>query len=459
MNFLSFLQKQEGTRSGVGCWQDEVYPGLEKKVGESVKIYLCRNIRHLVKKADIWKGIQAGTNALIWKSGRAENDLTISAMFDRAIVHMDLDSFFVSVERLRNTSLEGKPLLIGGMSSRGVVASCSYEARRFGVHSAMPMKTALRLCPQAIVMRGDMDEYSKYSRLITDVIREEAPVFEKSSIDEFYLDISGMDRYFGCFKWTKELRQKIIRESGLPISFGLSVNKLVSKIGAGEVKPNGESQVAKGAEREFIAPLSTRKIPGIGKETYKKLSFMGVRQVRTLREVPVRLLEREFGKHGRQLWSKANAIDPSEVIPYTEQKSISKERTFSDDTLDIQFVRHKIMSMVDDLAFELRQKNQMTGVVTIKIRYADFNTYTRQKKIPYTANNKVLVDHLLELFKKLYQRRQLIRLIGVKFGGLVHGSDQLSLFDDTMRDIQLLEQMDHIRERFGTGAIHRASSL
>lgn len=380
-------------------------------------------------------------------------------MFDRAIVHMDLDSFFVSVERLRDSSLHGKPLLIGGMSSRGVVASCSYEARRFGVHSAMPMKTALRLCPQAIVMRGDMDEYSKYSRLVTDVIRDEAPLFEKSSIDEFYLDISGMDRYFGCFKWTRELRQKIIRESGLPISFGLSVNKLVSKIGTGEVKPNGENRVDRGTEREYIAPLSIRKIPGIGKETYKKLSFMGVRQVRTLREVPMRLLQREFGQHGRELWNKANAIDPSEVVPYTEQKSISKERTFSEDTLDIEYIRHKIMAMVDDLAFELRQKKQLTGQVTIKIRYADFNTYTRQKKIAYTANNRVLVEHLLGLFKKLYQRRQLIRLIGVKFAGLVHGSDQLSLFDDTIRDIQLLEQMDHIRERFGPQAIHRASSL
>lgn len=380
-------------------------------------------------------------------------------MFDRAIVHMDLDSFFVSVERLRDSSLEGKPLLIGGMSSRGVVASCSYEARRFGVHSAMPMKTALRLCPQAIVMRGDMDQYSKYSRLVTEVIREDAPIFEKSSIDEFYLDLSGMDRYFGCFKWTRELRQKVMRESGLPISFGLSVNKLVSKIGTGEVKPNGENRVDRGMEREYIAPLSIRKIPGIGKETYKKLSFMGVRQVCTLRAVPMRLLQREFGQHGSELWNKANAIDPSEVVPYTEQKSISKERTFSEDTLDIEYIRHKIMAMVDDLAFELRQKKQLTGQVTIKIRYADFNTYTRQKKIAYTANNRVLVEHLLGLFKKLYQRRQLIRLIGVKFAGLVHGSDQLSLFDDTIRDIQLLEQMDHIRERFGAGAIHRASSL
>lgn len=372
---------------------------------------------------------------------------------------MDLDSFYVSVERLKNASLKGKPLLIGGNSNRGVVASCSYEARRFGVHSAMPMKTALRLCPQAIVMRGDMEEYSKYSRLITDIIREEAPVFEKTSIDEFYLDVSGMDRFFGCYKWTQELRQKIIRESGLPISFGLSVNKLVSKIGTGEAKPNGEKQILPGEERDFIAPLSVRKIPGIGEKTYQRLSLMGIQKVLTLREFPVMILEREFGKSGRQLWNKANAIDPSEVIPYTEQKSISKEHTFPEDTLDLGMVRHKIIAMIDELAFELRQKKQLTSEVAVKIRYADFNTYTRQKKISYTANNRLLINHITELFEKLYQRRQLIRLIGVRFGKLIHGSDQLSIFDDTIKDIDLLNHLDKIREKWGMDAVHRASSL
>lgn len=380
-------------------------------------------------------------------------------MFDRAIVHMDLDSFYVSVERLKNSSLEGKPLLIGGKSGRGVVASCSYEARRFGVHSAMPMKTALRLCPDAIVMKGDMEEYAKFSQLVTEIIREEAPLFEKTSIDEFYLDVSGMDRFFGCFKWTQELRQKIIRESGLPISFGLSVNKLVSKIGTGEAKPNGEQLVPSGEERDFIAPLSIRKIPGVGQQTYKKLSFMGVRNVKTLRELPVRLLEREFGKPGRQLWNKANAIDPSEVIPYTEQKSISKEHTFSEDTLDLRLIRHQIIGMIDDLAFELRQKKQLTSEVAIKIRYADFNTYTRQKKINYTANNRLLINHATELFDQLYQRRQLIRLIGVRLGKLLHGNDQISLFDDTEKEIELLNHLDKIKKRWGMDAIHRASSL
>lgn len=380
-------------------------------------------------------------------------------MFDRAILHMDLDSFFVSVECLKNSTFKGKPLIIGGKSNRGVVASCSYEARHFGVHSAMPMKMALRLCPQAIVLKGDMDSYSKYSRLVTDVIAEDAPVYEKASIDEFYLDLSGMDRYFGCFKWSLELREQIMKETGLPISFGLSINKLVSKVGTGEAKPNGTKEVQKGEEKAFLFPLSVRKIPGIGKETYKKLSFMGVRKIKTLSEIPPRLLEREFGKHGRSLWEKAHGIDNTPIVPYSEQKSMSKERTFSEDTLNLNFMRNMLLKMVDELSFELRKVEKLCSCVTVKIRYADFNTYTRQKHINYTANENILSQYVCELFDSLYERRQLIRLIGVKYSGLVQGNYQISLFDDTATDISLMQEKDWIRERFGTDKIMRASYL
>ena len=382
-----------------------------------------------------------------------------SKMYDRAILHMDLDSFFVSVECLKNSSFIGKPLLIGGTSNRGVVASCSYEARRFGVHSAMPMKMALRLCPQAIVLRGDMDSYSKYSHEVTQVIADQSPIYEKASIDEFYLDISGMDKYFGCYKWSLELRQRITKETGLPISFGLSVNKLVSKVGTGEAKPNGTRQIDPGVEKEFLAPLAVAKIPGVGKETHKKLSFMGVRDIRTLSFIPPRLLEREFGQHGRSLWEKANAIDRSPVVPYYEQKSMSKERTFTDDTLDLRYMRNLLLDMTDKLAFELRNDKKLTSCITVKIRYADFNTYTKQRQIPYTANDNVLTRHVLDLFDQLFERRQLIRLIGVKFSGLVSGSYQIDLFEDTIEQIELLKQMDHIRKRFGSGAVMRASGL
>lgn len=379
--------------------------------------------------------------------------------FDRAILHLDLDSFFVSVECLKNSQFLNKPLIIGGMGSRGVVASCSYEARRFGVHSAMPVKMALRLCPQAIVLRGDMDSYSQYSKLVTEVISSDAPIFEKASIDEFYLDLSGLDKFFGCYKWSLELRQRVIRETGLPISFGLSVNKLVSKVGTGEGKPNGAKHIPRGTEKDFLSPLSVRKIPGVGKETYKKLSFMGVRQIKTLSEVPSRLLEREFGKTGKLLWQRANAIDKSEVVPYSEQKSMSKERTFTEDTLDMRFIKNLILKMLDQLAFELRSTGKLTSCITLKIRYADFNTYTKQRRISYTANDNNIARTALDLFDTLYDRRQLIRLIGVKFSGLVYGNYQISLFDDTVKTISLLEQKDKIRERFGVDKIMRASYL
>jgi len=380
-------------------------------------------------------------------------------MFERAVLHMDLDSFFASVEVLKNSELKGKPLIIGGTSNRGVVSSCSYEARRFGVHSAMPMKMALQLCPNATVLRGDMDSYSYYSNMVTDVIAEEAPVYEKASVDEFYLDLTGMDRFFGCYKWSGELRQRIIHETGLPISFGLSVNKLISKIGTGEGKPNGTKEIKRGVEKQFIAPLPVKKIPGVGKKTYKKLSFMGVRSIKVLSEIPPRLLEREFGKFGRQLSEKANAIDNSPIVPYSESKSMSKERTFMEDTLDLRMIRNMLIDICDKLSFELRASNRLTSVITVKIRYADFNTFTKQCRVSYTAQDNALGKYALQLFDKVYERRQLIRLIGVKFSGLVHGSYQISLFDDSVERILLLQEMDGIRKRFGSDAIGRASAL
>ncbi len=380
-------------------------------------------------------------------------------MYDRAVLHMDLDSFFASVEILKNSELKGKPLIIGGTSNRGVVSSCSYEARRFGVHSAMPMKMALQLCPNATVLRGDMDSYSYYSNMVTDVIAEEAPVYEKASVDEFYLDLTGMDKFFGCYKWSGELRQRIIRETGLPISFGLSVNKLISKIGTGEGKPNGSKQIKRGVEKQFIAPLPVKKIPGVGQKTYKKLSFMGVRSIKVLSEIPTQLLEREFGKSGRKLSEKANAIDNTPIVPYSESKSISKERTFTEDTLDLRMIRNMLIDMCDKLSFELRASGRLTSVITVKIRYADFNTFTKQCKISYTAQDNALGKYALQLFDKVYERRQLIRLIGVKFSGLVHGSYQISLFDDNLERIRLLQEMDGIRKRFGSDVIGRASAL
>jgi DNA polymerase IV len=380
-------------------------------------------------------------------------------MFQNAVAHLDLDAFFASVEVLKNSALKGKPLIVGGTSDRGVVASCSYEARRFGVRSAMPVKMALRLCPDALVLRGDHDEYSRQSKIITDIIDEEAPMFEKASIDEFYLDLTGMDKYMGCWKWSQELRKKIMRETGLPVSLGLAVNKLVSKVGTGEAKPNGAKLVESGTEKTFLSPLSVRKIPSVGKETFQKLSTMGVRQVGTLAQIPPKLLEREFGKHGIGLWKKANGIDNSPIVPYHDRQSISTERTFQTDTIDVRFLKDQLTDMVSRLAFDLRSQKKLTSCVSVKIRYTDFNTYSQQKSIAFTAHDGPLLAQAKELFDKLYQRRQLVRLIGVKFSGLVHGHSQISLFENTQEQTNLLAQLDCIRRRFGERAIMKATTL
>ncbi|MDF1574434.1 MAG: DNA polymerase IV [Bacteroidales bacterium] len=377
----------------------------------------------------------------------------------RSVVHMDLDTFFVSVERLMNSSLEGKPVIIGGISDRGVVSSCSYEARQFGVHSAMPMKMARSLCNEAIVIRGDMDAYSRHSKIVTEIIAEEAPMYEKASIDEHYLDITGMDRFFGCMQWTHELRQRIIKETGLPISCGLSVNKTVSKIATGEAKPNGEIQVADEHVKSFLFPLSIRKMPMIGNRTFHLLRSMGIATIGTLGQIPMEMMESLLGKNGLVIWKKANGIDPAPVVQYSERKSIGSERTFQQDTMDIAGLGDLLTSMVEKLAFQLRKEEKLTSIVTVKIRYSNFDTHTLQKRISYTSFDHVLMPVARELFDRLYQRRMLIRLVGLRFSGLVRGVQQLNLFEDTSEMVHLYLALDKLRRRYGSDSIRRASGI
>lgn len=377
----------------------------------------------------------------------------------RHIAHLDLDTFFVSVEKLHNPKLEGKPILIGGTSGRGVVAACSYEARRFGIHSAMPMSTALRLCRHATVLRGDYEQYSKYSRHVTDIIAHNVPLYEKASIDEFYIDMTGMDKYFGCLKFTDELKKNIRRESGLPVTFGLASNKLISKVATNEVKPNGRIEIPFGNEKGFLAPLSIMKIPGVGKETGYKLLKMGVETVKVLSEIPVELMQNLLGKSGAELWRRANGIDESPVIPYREQKSISTENTFQQDTINVDFLKAQLTRMTESIAYELRKQNKLTGCITVKIRYTDFQTYTKQKTIPYSNSDEVLLKEAKNLFDQLYERRQLIRLIGIRFTQLIPGCKQIDLFEDTREDIALYQAIDSIKKRFGERFLVRAAGV
>ncbi|MEZ5023063.1 MAG: DNA polymerase IV [Chitinophagales bacterium] len=377
----------------------------------------------------------------------------------KTVVHLDLDTFFVSCERLKNSALEGVPLLIGGKSDRGVVASCSYEARYYGIHSAMPMRMAMELCPHATVIRGDMDLYSYYSKMVTEILQEDAPVLEKSSIDEFYIDITGLDKFFGCYQWTQELIQKVRREAGLPLSFGLSVNKTVSKVATGEGKPQGHRKVDAGTEKLFLAPLDIRKIPMVGPKTGKLLQQMGVRTVKTMQEMPCELMENVLGKSGSVIWHKAQGIDPSPVVPYSERKSISMERTFDKDTIDMEKLRTLLTSFTAQLAFQLRQETKLTACVTAKIRYSNFDTHTLQSRIAYTSADHILIPKVLELFEKLYSRRMLIRLIGIKFSHLVHGNYQIDLFNDTQKMISLHQAMDKVNMKYDDFLIERASGF
>ncbi|MEK0439326.1 MAG: polymerase [Bacteroidota bacterium] len=375
------------------------------------------------------------------------------------ITHMDLDSFFVSVERLKNSALVGKPVIIGGNSDRGVVASCSYEARSFGIHSAMPMKQAKQLCPNAIIIRGDSQLYSDYSKDVTTIIAESVPLYEKSSIDEFYIDLTGMEKFFGTWKLAMELKAKILKETGLPISFGVASNKTVSKVATGTAKPSGQRKVDFGDEIPFLAPLSVRKIPGVGTETYKTLRGLGIQYIKTLQEMPMELLFKTLQKPGIDLWKKAQGIDNRKVEPYQERKSIGTERTFEKDTIDVVKLRNIISAMAENLAYQLRKGDKLCACITVKVRYSDFNTHTLQAKIPYTSADHVLIGKSLELFDKLYNRRLLIRLIGVRLSDLVSGGFQMNLFEDSEEMANLYQAMDRLRNRYGNDAVKRANGL
>jgi DNA polymerase IV len=377
----------------------------------------------------------------------------------RTIAHFDLDSFFVSVERIKNPTLKGKPVIVGGMSERGVVAACSYEARAFGVSSAMPGKMAKRLCPDAIWIRGDFESYVKYSDMVTNLMESNLPLLEKASIDEFYADFTGMDKYFGSYKYATELRQRIEKDTGLTISLGMSSGKTVSKVATNECKPNNQKLIPLGEERSFLSPLAIGKMPMIGKVTGQQLRNMGITSIGMLAEMPKKMVQAVLGQNGVSLWDRANGIDNSPVVPYHDQKSMSKEMTFDKDTTDIGLLRSILVKMTEELCYDLRRKNRCVGQLSVKIRYSNFDTHLRQLSVSYTANDDQLQEKALEIFEKLYDRRLLIRLIGVKFGKLVPGHSQITLFDKSAHMADLYQAMDRIRHKHGIKAVGKVFGM
>lgn len=375
----------------------------------------------------------------------------------RLIAHFDLDSFFVSVEILNNPSLKGKPVIVGGRE-RGVVAACSYEARKFGIHSGMPSKKALQLCPQLIVSNSSRGDYSRYSRWVTQIIASKAPLFEKASVDEFYIDLTGMEKFFNPLQWTIDLRQQIIDETKLPISFGLASNKMIAKIATNEAKPNGFLQIPFGKEKEFLAPLTVNKIPGVGDHTYEILKSMGIKTIRDVSERTPEELEERLGKWGADLWQKSQGIHRSEVSQYHEAKSVSSENTFEENKTDMRFFKSELVRLTEKIAFELRQDEKVAGCVAVKIRYPDFETTSRQTTIPYTSADDEIIPVVKELFDKLYRKGEPVRLLGVRLSELTNDAIQTNLFDDVERKTDLYKAIDNVKNRFGKNFLTRASS-
>lgn len=375
----------------------------------------------------------------------------------RIIAHFDLDSFFVSVEVLNNPLLKGKPVIVGG-SERGVVAACSYEARKFGIHSAMPSAKAKQLCPHAIFIRGNYHDYSKYSRWVTQIIAAKAPLFEKASVDEFYLDLTGMDKFFNPLQWTVDLRKQIIDETKLPISFGLASNKMMAKMATNQAKPNGYLQIPFGKEKEFLAPLPVGDIPGVGEQTNLVLKSMGIEKIQQLYEAGEALLEERLGKWGADLWLKSQGIHHREVSAYHEAKSISSENTFEENKSDLVFLKKELVRLTEKICFELRQDEKVAGCVAVKIRYPDFETTSRQTTIPYTSADDQIIPVVKDLFQKLYKKGMPVRLLGVKLSELTNNALQTNLFDDIERKTDLYKAIDEVKNRFGKSFVKRASS-
>ena len=377
----------------------------------------------------------------------------------RYITHFDLDSFFVSVEALKNPELKGKAVIVGGHNERGVVAACSYEARKFGIHSAMPMKKAMQLCPHAIVLSGSRGDYSKYSRWVTEIIASKAPLFEKASIDEFYLDLTGMDKYFDPYKWSIDLRQHIIDTTQLPISFGLASNKMIAKIATNEAKPNGYLQVMPGHEKEFLSSLKVSKIPGVGQQIQQTLASLGITYIRDIETAGLRLLEQSLGNYGAELWNKSQGLHEGAVVQYHEAKSISTENTFEANTNDTVFLMAELVRMIDKISYELRKEEKLAGCISVKMRYADFTTFSKQTTIDYTLRDDEMIPVAKDLFYKLYDINKPVRLLGVRLSELTNHPVQTSLFDDAQKKSNLYKAIDDVKDKFGKTALKKARTV
>jgi len=367
--------------------------------------------------------------------------------------HLDLDAFFISVERILDPSLNGKPVIVGGdPKGRGVVAACSYEAREYGLHSAMPIRKAYQLCPDGIYIRGHYEEYVRFSRAVRKILEKYFPQIEQASIDEFYLDFTGCERIHGHpYFFASRIQTEIKHELGLPCSIGIASNKFVAKVASDYAKPEGITFVIPGQEAEFLSPLPVEAMPGVGEVMKEELNARGFYTIGQIAQTPKSYFTFVFGKYGEVLHNHACGIGSTVFDIKYEQKSISRETTYHTDTTDIEFIEKTLFELVEDAGNALRSDNYMTGTIGIKLRYSDFVTITRSKTIKEPTNNdKVIYTIAKELFHKAYTRRVSIRLVGIHLSGFVNAVEELSLFPSREeRERRILKTIDKLRLKFG----------
>jgi DNA polymerase-4 len=385
-------------------------------------------------------------------------------MAERTIIHIDLDSFFVSVERVLNPDLNGKPVVVGGSPDRrGVVATASYEARKFGLHSAMPLVTAARLCPHAIFIEGNFARYREFSRKFMAILNDFSPFIEPGGLDEAYLDVTGFESLHGTIhEMANSIKQRIKTELGLPASIGIASCKIVAKVASDYSKPDGLVEVPNGGEREFLAPLAVDKLPGVGKQAVKVLKNLGIHTIGDLSHTPIHTLTECFGIAGEAMKRHANGIDDSQVLPPGEAKSISRETTFGDDTRDRSFLEDILWVQSEKVGADLRKTGKQAKCVALKLRYADFSTITRSYTLQESIDgDRAIFETGVELLDKaLAVERRAVRLIGIGVSHLVEASQQSNLFaSSNKRLVELNRVIDRIRDRYGFTAIQSARAI
>jgi len=377
-------------------------------------------------------------------------------MQEKAIFHLDLDAFFVSVERLLDPSLEGKPVIVGAdPNGRGVVAACSYEARKYGLHSAMPIRQAYKLCPHGIYIHGHHGEYSKFSKAVRGILEQYAPMLEQASIDEFYMDFTGTKSMYGPYiMLASRIQKEVWNTLGLPCSIGIATNKTLAKIGSDCMKPKGITYIMPGMEKEFLAPMPVETIPGVGKVTLQSLQAKGFYKIGDLARMPEDYFASAFGKHGRDLWKKANGEGTQFLSTPVEQKSVSKERTYREDVVDKAVIEKTLFKLTGQVCQILRDNNWQAATIGIKLRYSDFITLTRAKTVKPTDDDKAIYGIAEKLFKDAYTRRVGIRLIGIHLTKMNEFSEQENLFEDeNMLRKKMLRAVNKIRDKYGFSSI------